>query len=198
MYILFIQQLCIYILWSTQSADSGKYPQTCPDKCITTHKRTKSRTHTTHTLHTHSHTHRQASTQGVISCGKYSIWRASTNPWGVADVYACFRVFIAAHTHYSTDNHTPIHTHTFTAELGRSWGSEWETGRGMRGETMKTKAVEALGGDVSLHYLWLLLLYKWRPVTMQLTGDCNPGDSLGLVTMETSNQEKMLAIFPYN
>lgn len=33
---------------------------------------------------------------------------------------------------------------------------------------------------------------------MQLTGNCNPGDSLGLVTMETSNQEKMLAIFPYN
>lgn len=33
---------------------------------------------------------------------------------------------------------------------------------------------------------------------MPLTADCNPGDSLGLVTMETSNQEKMLAIFSYS
>lgn len=31
---------------------------------------------------------------------------------------------------------------------------------------------------------------------MLLTGDCSPGDSLGLVTMETSNQGKMFAVFP--
>jgi len=48
------------------------------------------------------------------------------------------------------------------------------------------------GGDVSSHCLWLLVPDRRRPVTMPLTGGRNPGDPLGLIAMETSNQGKML------
>ncbi len=150
----------------------------------------------------YTHTKRGTHTHRVISSGKYSIWRALTNPRGVADVLACFGVFIAAlihaDRHYTHANHTHtyIHTLTSTAEVDRGWDREWKPGRGMGVETMKTTAEPGSGGDMSFYYLWLLLLCKWRPVTMLLTGNCNPGDSLGPVTMETFNQGKCYPSFP--